>query len=99
MHNGIVDTILDESRLIWEVKETLDIRLIVGEEHGRDTCSIIFCAFPRQYIAPDAGVLSENHARFAIISTLGSERGFDKSRLFLEMPNPVIAVPERWQQV
>ncbi len=99
MHNGIVDTILDERRLIWEVKETLDIRLIVGEEHGRDTCSIIFCAFPRQYIAPDAGVLGENHARFTIVSALGSQQGFGKSRLFLEMPNPVIAVPERWQQV
>ena len=29
----------------------------------------------------------------------GSERGLDKTRIFLEMPAPVIAVPKRWQQV
>ena len=81
MHNGIVDTILDERRRIGDVKESLDICLIVCEKHGRDTFSIIMCILPRQYIASDAGVLGDDHTRFIVVSAPGSERGFDKSRL------------------
>src|SRR5205823_5686228 len=57
MHNSIVDTIFDEGGRIGEVKETLDIRLIVGEEHSRDIFSILICTLPCQSIASDAGVL------------------------------------------
>ena len=67
MHNGIVDAIFDERRRIGNVEETLDIRLIIGEEQGRDTVSILTRALIRQRVAPNAGVLGYDHARFTFV--------------------------------
>src|SRR5215472_513372 len=62
IHNSIGDTILDEGRRIGRVVETLEIRLIVGEEQGRDTNSMLARTFTHQHVTPDAGVIGNDHA-------------------------------------
>src|SRR5260221_6265122 len=98
-HNGIVDAIFDERRRIGNVEETPDIRLIVGEEQGRGTTTMLTRTLTCQRVTSNAGVLGNDHARFAFVSGSGAERGFDKPRSFLALPAPIITEPKSWQQV